>query len=144
MDNFNKRKSVTELEEVLVEAIRRLDIEMFKEFCVHVEEFNENKDSRFVNGLRKAFEKFRGYGDTQLESNLGYCKGCNKDCYGYLFVGNKSKNFINIVFEKDRQKIKGMVECTKFEVLNKNEELNERIHFTSFYDPDSNDFDLRI
>ncbi len=37
-----------------------------------------------------------------------------------------------------------MVECTKFEVLNKNEELNERIHFTSFYDPDSNDFDLRI
>lgn len=138
------KNSSVQLEEVLVEAVKSMDIEMFKGFYVYVEEFNENKDSRFVNGLEKVFEKFRNYGDTLLESSLGYCRGCHTNCYGYLFIGNKSKNFINIVFDTDRQKIKGMVECTKFEVLNKHEELNERIHFTSFYDPDSNYFDLRI
>ncbi len=55
-------------EEVLVEAIKRMDIKMFKEVCINIEEFNKNKDSRFVNGLENVFEKFRNYGDTLLES----------------------------------------------------------------------------
>ena len=97
--------SILEIESVLIKAIQKLDIEMFKEFYLNVEDYKHSRKLYFLRDLELAFSKFRKLGDTVIVPNLGSCGGCNKGCYGYQFVGNNSKNYFDLVFEKEADKI---------------------------------------
>ena len=94
MDKMN------ELEKVLLEAIKRLDINMFEEFYVFVEGCSDYKKISFIKDLEIVLIKFKKLGDTFLESNLGVCCRCNKGCFGYQMIGNNSRNYIQILFDK--------------------------------------------
>jgi hypothetical protein len=59
-----------------------------------------------------SFNKFKQLGYTHLEPNLGVC---NKGRYGYMLFGNKSKNYMNLLFENDVDKIIGIAECPNLE-----------------------------
>ena len=131
--------SIIELEEVLVEATRRLDIEMFREFAKNVISFN-NEKSYFINDLELTFNRFKDFGDMSFESHFGACGRCNKDCYGYLFVGNKSRNYINFLLDIDDVSIKDLTECSDFKTLNEVNNLNKRIYIHAFNDEDSDEY----
>lgn len=131
--------SIIELEEVLVEATRRLDIDMFKEFAPNVILFNSEK-RYFISDLEITFNKLKNFGDTSLESHFGACGRCNKHCYGYLFVGNKSRNYINFLFDIDDMVIHDLTECSDFKVLQEVNNLNKRIYIHSFNDKDSDEY----
>ena len=81
-----------QLERVLLEATKRLDIEMFKEFYIYTEDYKQSKRLFLLKDMAIVFNKFKGQGDTSLEPNLGICNRCNKGCHGHKLVGNKSKN----------------------------------------------------
>ena len=100
-----------ELETVLLQAAKRLDIEMFKEFYIHTEDYKQSKRLFLLRDMAIAFNKFRELGDTCLEPNLGICNRCNKGCHGHVLVGNKSQNYMNLLFENDLDKIIGIAEC---------------------------------
>lgn len=130
--------SIIELGSVLVKAAQKLDIEMFKEFYVHVEDYKYSRKLYFLRDLELTFSKFKELGDTIIIPNFGSCEGCNKGCYGYQFVGNNSKNYFDLIFEKEAvDRIKGIKECSYLKVLNKDQELKNRIYLHNFNDPSS-------
>jgi hypothetical protein len=140
MQNHPNTNSAVQLEEVLVEATRRMDIGMFKEFAIYVEKYKDLKKPSFVKDLEKVFEKFKGFGDTQLEPNLGLCGRCNKDCYGYIFVGNNSKNYINFLFEIKDMKMRELTECCEFKTISEVYNLNKRLYIHAYNDPESKEY----
>jgi hypothetical protein len=140
MQNINQANSAIQLEEVLVEATRRMDMDMFKEFAIYVEKYKYLNNLSFVKDLEKVFEKFKRFGDTHLEPNLGLCGRCHKDCYGYLFVGNNSKNYINILFEIKETKMRELTECCEFKAISEVYNLNTRIYIHDYNDPESRDY----
>jgi hypothetical protein len=129
--------SMIELEIVLLEATKRLDIEMFKEFYVHTEDYKNSKRLFLLKDMAIAFNKFKEQGDTSLEPNIGICNRCNKGCHGHQLVGNASKNYINLLFENDKDKIIGVAECADLKTITKIEGLKKRIYLHEYNDPSS-------
>lgn len=129
-----------QLERVIVEAVKRLDKEMLKEFSVYIADFENNKKQYFINDLAIAFTKLKESGDTFLKPELGNCGSCNKGCTGYLFIGNRSRNYINLIFQIDGSEILDMGECCDFMPINKVQSLNQRIYIHSFNDRKSEEF----
>lgn len=129
-----------QLERVIFEAVKRLDIEMLKEFSVYIVDFKNNKKQYFISDLAIAFTKLKDSGDTFLEPEFGNCGSCNKGCTGYLFIGNRSRNYINLIFQIDGSEILDMGECCDFKPINKVQNLNQRIYIHSFNDRKSEEF----
>ena len=65
-----------ELEKVLIEAIMRLDIEMFKEFYIHTEDYKNSKRLFLLRDLKITMDNFKSFGDTHLVNNQGTCDRC--------------------------------------------------------------------
>ena len=129
--------TISELEKVLLQATKRLDIEMFKEFYVHIEDYKNAKRLFLLKDMAIAFNKFKEQGDTSLKPNLGICNRCNKGCHGYKLVGNNSKNYMNLLFENDVDKIIGVAECADLKTANKIDGLNKRIYLHEYNEPGS-------
>lgn len=126
-----------ELEKVLIDAIMRLDIEMFKEFYIHTEDYKNAKRLFLVNDLIIAMNNFKSFGDTHLVNNQGTCNRCNKGCYGFQLVGNNSKNFLSLLVDKNEDSIVGIIECADLLPLIKIEGIGKRIYLHEFNDPNS-------
>jgi hypothetical protein len=129
--------NLIELETVLLEAIKRLDVEMFEEFYIHTEDYKQSKRIFLLKDMAIALNKFQELGDSYLEPNIGICNRCNKGCHGHQLVGNASKNYINLLFESDLDKIIGVAECADLKILTKIEGLNKRIYLHEYNEPDS-------
>jgi len=129
--------SMIELEKVLLEATKRLDIEMFKEFYIHTEDYKNSKRLFLLKDMGIAFNKFLELGDSHLEPNLGVCNRCNKGCHGHVLVGNESKNYMNLLFENDVDKIIGVAECADLITTNKIKGLKKRIYLHEYNEPGS-------
>ena len=119
--------TMSELEIVLLESAKRLDIEMFEEFYIHTEDYKNSKRLFLLKDMAIAFNKFKELGDKYLEPNLGVCNRCNKRCHGHILVGNESKNYMNLLFENDVDKIIGIAECADLKTENKIRNLKKRI-----------------
>ena len=71
----------------------------------------------FLNEVEKIFEAHRYSGDTELTIYEGACVGkrcdnCGKK--GYRFVGNHSKNYMDLLFEIEGDDIKDIYSCSYF------------------------------
>jgi hypothetical protein len=129
--------TISELEKVLLEATKRLDIEMFEEFYVHTEDYKQSKRLFLLKDIAIAFSKFKELGDSYLVPNLGVCNRCNKGCHGHVLVGNESKNYMNLLFENDLDKIIGVAECADLKTSSKIEGLKKRIYLHEYNEPGS-------
>lgn len=134
---MKKNISMIQLERVLLEATKRLDIEMFKEFYIYTEDYKQSKRLFLLKDMAIVFNKFKGQGDTSLEPIIGICNRCNKGCHGHILVGNKSKNYMNLLFENDADKIIGVAECADLKTANKIDGLNKRIYLHEYNVPGS-------
>ena len=130
-----EKSSPIQLEKVLVDAIKRIDIEMFKEFYVHVEEGFKNEKSAFIKYFEIALNKFKISGDTCLKHDIGICESCYKGSEGHLFTGNKSENYFKIIFVKEGNWIKPITECANLNTKNKILDLEKRIFIYPHNDP---------
>lgn len=71
-----------------------------------------------LNEIEKIFEAYKNSGDTALTLYEGVCTGsiacdnCGKK--GYRFVGNNSKNYMDLLFEIDGDDIMDIFECVQF------------------------------
>ncbi len=137
VENDLKIISMIELEKVLLEATKRLDIEMFEEFYIYTEDYKQAKRLFLLKDMAIAFSKFKELGDTYLEPNIGICNRCNKGCHGHILVGNESKNYMNLLFENEVDKIIGVAECADLKTSNKIEGLNKRIYLHEYNEPGS-------
>jgi hypothetical protein len=71
----------------------------------------------FLNEIEKIFDAHKNSGDTELIIYNGACAGkrcenCGKK--GYRFVGNHSKNYMDLLFEIEGDDIKDIFSCSYF------------------------------
>jgi len=72
----------------------------------------------FLNEIESVFEAHRNSGDSELLIYEGACVG-SKTCdncgvKGYRFVGNHSKNYMDLLFEIEGDEIKDICDCMHF------------------------------
>lgn len=69
----------------------------------------------FLNEVEKIFEAYRYSGDAELIIYKGVCDGSNEcdNCgkKGYRFVGNHSKNYMDLLFDVEGDDIKDIFDC---------------------------------
>lgn len=87
------------------------------------------KRNEFILKLERIIEQFKADGDTYLNAVQGACGGsCSKGQNGYLFIGNHSKNYMNLLFVEEELQLTDLYECSMFQTQFKNLQLNT--HYT--------------
>jgi hypothetical protein len=79
-------------------------------------------------------EDFKSHGDTFLNAVEGRCGDCYKEKTGYLFIGNNSKRYMNLLFDLDKGEITDLFECSNFKTQFKFRHLTKRV----YVDPNNN------
>jgi hypothetical protein len=104
---------------------------------LHLKDEYTNEDTKkeiFLNEIETIFKAHKNSGDTELEIYKGacICKKCdNRRTKGYRFVGNHSKNYIDLIFEIEGDDLKDIFDCTEFETDIEIDDLGTKsdIHF---------------
>ncbi|MEI6816966.1 MAG: hypothetical protein WCL14_10180 [Bacteroidota bacterium] len=70
----------------------------------------------FLKKVGDVFERFRKGGDSELEIHKGKCglKSCNMGSKGYCFMGNHSKQYINLIFFGGETDVTDIFQCSEF------------------------------
>jgi hypothetical protein len=83
--------------------------------------------NEFILKLERIMQRFEADGDTYLNAVQGSCGGsCSKGQNGYLFIGNNSKNYMNLLFVEEELQLTDLYECSLFRVNFDNLELRKR------------------
>ena len=106
--------------------LQKLDIEMVNSILEDNRTYQDFPKKKFIDKLDDAIDDFLKSGDTFLHAHSGYCNSekCNFKCKGYTFIGNKSNNYFDLIFDIKEGIVNDIYECTKFKCnekgLNKN------------------------
>ncbi len=108
--------------------IEKLDIEMVDAFLDNDKTYQDFEKYLFICKLQQAFATFTDLGDTHLFAVAGSCNSCDKNKTGYTFIGNKSNNYMSIIFDTSENKINDLYECSDFKCKQSNLKLKARIY----------------
>ncbi len=113
-----KRIEFEELElkshyEAVLYFIRTMKIHKIDEYLIKAS-YSGMPKTRFLNELKGVFDAFKASGDSILYTEPGVCQGCQIGCGGFIFVGNKSSNYIELIIKTEADEIVDFFECTKF------------------------------
>jgi hypothetical protein len=91
--------------------------------------YQDWKRNEFILKLDRVMAQFEADGDTYLNAIQGNCGGsCSKGQNGYLFIGNNSKNYMNLLFVEEELQLTDLYECSLFRTRFDNIELNTRYY----------------
>lgn len=91
--------------------------------------YQEWKRNEFILKLERIMQRFEADGDTYLNAVQGSCGGsCVKGQNGYLFIGNNSKNYMNLLFVEEELQLTDLYECSLFRTNFDNLALNKRYY----------------
>ena len=116
----------------LIHYISQMDIDMIDAILPDTITYNDVSKKQFIIALDLLFNEFKSYGDTRLIQFRGVCQICKKGYPGFTYIGNHSKNFINIIIELPKRPygnidIADIYDCSSFKnnigVLNLNKQL---------------------
>lgn len=93
--------------------------------------YQDLEKKKFVQKLREGFFQFNEAGDEYLNVYKTSCYSCNKGKLAYLFVGNKSKNYMCFYFDTQNGEIDDMYECNWFKFNKEFIELNSKVYLDS-------------
>ncbi|HKI89285.1 MAG TPA: hypothetical protein VKA38_09675, partial [Draconibacterium sp.] len=79
--------------------------------------YQETTKNIFLDKIADIFEAHRNSGDSRLQLYVGACDGkecdnCGKN--GYRFVGDHSKNYLDLIFETEGDDITDIYSCSEF------------------------------
>lgn len=129
----------------LIHYISQMDIDMIDAILPNTLTYNDVSKKHFITALDLLFNEFKSYGDTHLIQFRGTCQSCKKGYPGFTYIGNSSKNFINIIIEMPKKPhgnidIADIYDCSTFKskigVLNLNKQLkiNSDLFKSDIYD----------
>jgi hypothetical protein len=108
--------------DLIIESFQKMDSTMLEILLDESRTYQDATKEVFLEKLNVAFSNLRENGDTLLSSQKGFCNSnecSNKGCKGYSFVGNNSKNHIDLIFEESDDDIKDIYHCSGFETNDK-------------------------
>jgi hypothetical protein len=95
----------------------KMDIDNLRLHLKDEYNYEDTTKEIFLNEIEKIFDAHKNLGDTELLIYKGACAGkrcenCGKK--GFRFVGNNSKNYMDLLFEIEDDDIKDIYDCSYF------------------------------
>jgi len=114
--------------ELIIKSFQNMDLDMLVILLDENKTYQDATKEIFIEKLEIVFSHFKKKGDTLLFPYKGSCNSdecTNKGCSGYSFVGNNSKNHIDLIFQESNDDIEDIFHCNGFENINKSiEKIN--------------------
>lgn len=115
--------------QTILKFFASLDIANLRHFLKEEYSYQETTKEIFLTEVESIFEAYKNSGNTELIIYKGACAGkrcdnCGK--MGYRFVGNKSKNYFDLLFETEGDDIKDIYHCEQFKTFDQIEDLGAR------------------
>jgi hypothetical protein len=114
--------------------LQRMDIEMVSDILDDNRTYQGFEKIIFIHKLGVAINELIATGDTFLDCYRGFCNAedCNYKCTGFSFIGNKSKNYFDLIIKIQDGVVDDMYECSEFKNLEKGFKKQERIRINKF------------
>jgi hypothetical protein len=112
---LSSAKLVTQADAIIY-FLQKLDIEMVSDILDDNRTYQDFKKYIFIHKLGNALSEFIAAGDTFLNCYSGFCNAeiCNYKCSGFSFIGNNSKNYLNLIIDIKDGIVHDMYECSIF------------------------------
>ena len=106
-----------------------MDIDNLRLFLKDEYTYQDTTKELFLNEIASIFEAHKNSGDTELIIFKGKCVGktcenCGKQ--GYRFVGNHSRNYLDLLFEMNGEDITDIYSCAQFNTFEQIDDLGTR------------------
>lgn len=133
MDVATTQETVVHIQITNAQLVRKCIQEMNVEALYYLLDvdrtYQDWKRNEFILKLERVMKKFEADGDTYLNAVHGACGGsCSKGQNGYLFIGNNSKNYMNLLFVEEELQLTDLYECSLFRTKFENLELRKRYY----------------
>ncbi len=131
---FEKHNSYKTQADAVVQFIQRMDAEMVCDILDGSCTYQGFEKSVFIHKLDNVFNELIEAGDTFLNCYSGFCKSetCNYRCTGFSFIGNKSKNYLDLIIDVKEGIVYDIYECSDFKSINAGAHKNNRIRIHEF------------
>lgn len=135
-------KSISKATDIL-SLMKSLDIKRIENKLENNKKYHGLEKNIFINKLDKAFKQFILSGDSKLQYFKGKCNNelCSFDYTGCTFIGNKSRNFMNLIMKFENGNLCDIFECRNFKTDNIHLKKNQRIKID---ESDSDFYILRL
>jgi hypothetical protein len=103
--------------EVIIKYFCEMDIEMLEMVLDDGRTYNDARMEVFLKKVDEVFDKFREGGDSELIVYNGAYRSeflFNEGDICYTFVGNKSRNYINLIFDERNIDVYDIYQCEEF------------------------------
>ena len=94
-----------------------MDVDMINDLLDNDRTYQDFAKDKFILKLDYAFTRFKEMGDDYLTHFSGTCESgicVNANCKGYSFVGNHSKNNMNLIFDIKNGHVLDIYDCQLF------------------------------
>lgn len=112
----------------IVELTSSMNIAGLKVLIPETINFQDLPKERFFDLLEETFVQFKKNGDTELIPHSGCCGECIEGCPGISFVGNKTRNYLDIIFVEENGELKELTECSQFKMADSSVQKKDRIY----------------
>lgn len=110
-------------------AIQEMNAEALYFLLDRERTYQDWKRNEFILKLEHVFRKFQADGDTYLNAVQGACGGsCSKGQNGFLFIGNNSSNYMNLLFIEEELQLTDLYECSLFKTKFQDLKLHKRYY----------------
>ena len=115
--------------QTVLQYFRLMDISNLQRCLKDEYSYQDTTKEIFLNKVESIFKAYKNSNDIELIVYEGKCAGrmcdnCGKK--GYRFVGNKSKNYFDLLFETEGDDIKDIYHCEQFKIFERIEDLGTR------------------
>lgn len=114
---------------IIFDCFASMDIDRLQFHLKDEYSYQDTTKEVFLKELGKIFKEHKKAGDTELLIYEGKCAGqgcenCNKG--GFRFIGNHSRNYLDLIFLIDSDDIKDIFDCSGFESKECHEEIKNK------------------
>jgi len=120
------------VEDALRHFIQVIDLDMVKMLLDTLPEEDPGDHDRLLIQLDRAFGYFKSQGDEQLNVIQGKCRKCYPKSQGFMFVGNKSKAYMFLLFYREGSGILSIFECDEFKTPIAISNSNKRVYLNEY------------
>ncbi len=119
----------TNYPETIFKCLASMDIDRLQFYLKEEYSYQDTTKQIFLKEIERIFIEHQKAGDTELLIYEGKCAGggcenCNKD--GFRFIGNHSRNCLDLIFLMDGEDIKDIFDCLAFETTEYHEEIRNK------------------
>lgn len=130
-------KSKTEL---IIDSFEKMNLSMLEVLLDEDKTYQEATKDVFLDKIKESFSTLKDRGDTNLQAYKGFCNSTecpNRGCKGYSFVGNNSKNHIDLIFDEVNDDVNDIYNCSALEIYDKSVQRESFINITIMHDEEA-------